>query len=179
MMALPSAFAAVPQPEPGTPVALVVHPLLQNLDAVTPGLTRCVGVNVAVAQRIALDTGDRICWPFATVGFVDVDLNSIALAIHGSVPDGKIEISVVESGLRWSRPIFDFVWSVVFGECGASELVMRVSAADTERRATLERLGFQIAWRARQRGRPDRLTYSLAPSDIPPAFRRARRRRSH
>ena len=167
-------------PEPGTPVAFVSHPLMQNLDAVTLGLTRSVGVNVEVAQMIADATGDRICWPFATVGFVDSDCNSIAFVIHGtSVADGQVEVSVIERGLTWSRPILRFLQDGVFIESAATELIMRVPAWDAARRRTLDRYGFRCVRRERDAGSSDRLTYSLHSTDIPPAFRRARLRRSH
>lgn len=160
----------------GVPVEMVDAPAEQETFPLRDGSSVIVGVNPDVARLVAQRTGDRIAWPFATIGFMgEGPQDCLVLVVHGFYPSEeghRVEVSVARGDLPLSRPLLGYLAAFLFDDVPAAEVLIRVPPDDADMRRALLRLGFIPAGRELRPFHPSGLLYGLTPDRIPRRFRR-------
>ena len=154
---------AAPYPAPyGTPIDGLDFGEVQFRSALTKDVVMASGISSTVAHMVAEETGDRITWPFHTIGFLDAVPRVLIVVIHhGSGVPGEAELSISDSGLPPSRAILRELAARLFLDCRQTGVTVRVCHEDQRLQATLSRLGFRASGRDDRAGPAARLIFTL------------------
>ena len=155
----------------GTPIDGLDFGEVQFRNCIAEDVVMASGISSAIAHMVADQTGDRITWPFHTIGFVDPVPRVLVLVIHhGAGVPGEAELSIVSEGMPPSRPILRQLAERLFVDSQLQAVTVRAHPKDEAMQAVLLRMGFRASGRDDRQGCAGRLIFTL---DAATGLRRA------